>query len=94
ERIARPRLRAVTGDIGVRVVGALLLLPTASILIPLPSTNTVPGIGVAVAALGLIERDGLLVIGGLFLGLLWIALLAFFGLEAASLIKDFVLGGR
>ncbi len=90
ERIASPRLTSVTGRLGARLVGILLLVPTASILVPLPSTNTVPGIGVAIAALGLIERDGVLVILGLALGFAWVALLAFLGLEAASLIKDWL----
>ncbi|MEL7485666.1 MAG: exopolysaccharide biosynthesis protein [Pseudomonadota bacterium] len=91
EMIARPRFSAVTGRFGARIVGALLLIPAASILVPLPSTNTVPGIGVAIVALGLVERDGALIIGGLLIGFLWVGLLLFFGAEAASLIKDFVL---
>ena len=64
EKIARPRLKFMTGPTGARIVGALMMIPTASIMVPLPSTNTIPGIGVAVTSLGLIERDGLLVIGG------------------------------
>jgi hypothetical protein len=47
----------------------------------------VPGIGVAVASLGIIERDGVLVIVGLLIGLVWVTLLLFLGLEAASLIR-------
>ncbi len=92
ERFATPRLKPVTGHAGARIVGALLLVPTASILLPLPSTNTIPGIGVAVAALGLIERDGVLVILGLLIGFAWVALLGFLGLEAASLIKAWLTG--
>ncbi len=92
ESIARPRLKPVTGHGGARLAGLLLLVPTASILVPLPSTNTVPGIGVAVAAIGLIERDGVLVIGGLLIGFLWVALLLFLGAEAAQLIKDWLSG--
>jgi len=90
ERFARPRLRPVTGHLATRLVGLLLLVPTASILVPLPSTNTVPGIGVAIAALGLIERDGALVILGLVIGFIWVALLLTLGFEAASLIKDWL----
>ncbi|MEL7490151.1 MAG: exopolysaccharide biosynthesis protein [Pseudomonadota bacterium] len=90
EKLARPRLQFVTGPTGVRVVGFLMLLPTASIMVPLPSTNTVPGIGVAVTSLGLIERDGLLVILGLVIGFIWVGLLIFLGQEAASIIKDFI----
>ena len=90
EHVARPRLAAVTGRVGARLVGLLLLAPCASILVPLPATNTVPGIGVAIAALGLIERDGLLVILGILVGFIWIAALLIFGLEAASLMKAWV----
>ena len=92
EKLSTPRLTALTNRTGARVIGLLLLAPTASILVPLPSTNTVPGIGVAITAVGLIERDGLLVLLGLAIGFAWIGLLAFFGLEAASLIKDWLSG--
>ena len=92
ERVSTPRLKPVTSHLGARIIGVLMIAPMASILIPLPSTNTVPGIGVAVAALGLIERDGVLVILGLVIGLAWVALLAFLGLEAASLIKAWISG--
>ncbi len=88
ERIAKPRLGFITSHMGARVIGLLLLIPTASILVPLPSTNTVPGIGVAVASLGLIERDGLLVIAGLVIGFIWVFLLLFLGVEAATLLKE------
>ena len=87
EAIARPRALFVTGRTGARIAGALLLIPCASILVPLPATNTAPGIGVAIAALGLIERDGAIVILGIALGVAWVAFLGIFGLEAASLLK-------
>ncbi len=90
ERIASPRWRPVTGHLGHRLVGALMLIPIASILTPLPSTNTVPGIGVAITALGLIERDGLLVIAGLLVGFVWVMLLIFLGAEAVHLIRGWL----
>ncbi len=90
EWFARPRFIAATGHLGSRFVGAILLIPTASILVPLPLTNSVPGIGVAIASLGIIERDGVLVILGLLIGLAWVGLLLFLGFEAADLIKDWI----
>lgn len=97
ERLARPRLTFLTDGTGARFVGLLLLIPTASILVPLPSTNTAPGIGVAIASVGLLERDGLLVLGGLLFGLAWVALLVFaaifFGAEATDLIRNVIRGG-
>ncbi|MEL6372143.1 MAG: exopolysaccharide biosynthesis protein [Pseudomonadota bacterium] len=87
EAIAKPRFTVLTGHKGSRIVGLLLMAPCASILVPLPATNTVPGIGVAIASVGLLERDGVLVVLGLIIGFAWIAILLFFGLEAASLFK-------
>ena len=84
ERLAAPRLTFLSSGVGARIVGAVMLIPTASILVPLPSTNTVPGLGVAIASVGLLERDGLLILAGLFLGLLWVAGLIFLGGEAVS----------
>ena len=43
-----------------------------------------------IASVGLLERDGLLILLGLFIGLAWVFLLIFFGLEAASAIKAFI----
>ncbi len=75
ERLSHARLRFVTSDLGARIVGALLLIPCVSVLVPLPLTNTTPGVAVAIAAVGLIERDGLFVILGTIMGLAWVLLL-------------------
>ncbi len=90
ERFAHPRLRPVTGHGGARAIGAILLIPTISILVPLPATNAVPGMGVSIVALGLIERDGVLVILGLLVGVGWVVLLLTLGLEAATILKDWL----
>lgn len=90
ERLTAPRLTVLTDGVGARVVGALLLIPAASILVPLPLTNTTPGVGVGIAAVGLLERDGLLVLLGLIIGLAWVFVLVFFGAEAVSAAKDFI----
>ena len=79
EFIAGPRLARLSEGVGLRIVGGLLAIPCASILVPLPLTNSVPGLGVTIAALGLIERDGLLIILGLVIGLAWVALLVIGG---------------
>lgn len=94
EKLAKPRLRFLSDGFGARVVGALMLIPAASILVPLPSTNSVPAVGVGIASVGLLERDGLLILLGLFIGLAWVSLLlvaAFFGFEAISMLKDMLL---
>jgi hypothetical protein len=95
ERFARPRLRAVTGHGAARIVGALLVIPAVSILVPLIGTNTVPSIGIAITALGLVSRDGILVILGLLIGVLWpillFSLIAFLGVEGLEIAKAWLL---
>lgn len=79
EKLAHPRFASLTGDRATRIIGALLIVPCLSILVPLPLTNTVPGIGVALAAIGLIERDALFVVLGILGGLIWVAILVIGG---------------
>ena len=50
-------------------------------------TNTVPGIAVVIVAMGLLQRDGLLVIFGSIVGTAWIASLVFAGATLVSLIR-------
>lgn len=91
EKLAHERLAWITDQSATRIVGALLLIPCASILVPLPLTNTVPGIAVALAAVGLIERDGLFVLLGIIGGLIWVALLFIGGPALIYFVVDFVL---
>jgi hypothetical protein len=91
EQLAHPRFSGLTGDRSARIVGALLVVPCLSILVPLPLTNTVPGIGVALAAIGLIERDGLFVILGLITGLVWVAILVIGGPALIFFLVNFIL---
>ena len=53
-------------------------------MLPFPGTNSVPALGVGLVAFGLVQRDGLLVIIGLIIGIAWISLLLIGGV---SLIK-------
>ncbi|MEL6211160.1 MAG: exopolysaccharide biosynthesis protein [Pseudomonadota bacterium] len=90
EALSRPRLGALSRPPADRIVGLALLLFSASILVPLPGTNTVPGFAVVLVAMGLLQRDGLLVIGGSILGTVWIATLLFAGATITSLITGWL----
>jgi hypothetical protein len=90
ERFVRPRLLALSTRPLDRLVGASLTLFSLSILLPVPLTNTVPGIAVAIAAVGLIERDGLLVLAGLVVGFAWIALLSLGGAHLFFLLLGYL----
>lgn len=75
EHFAAPRLAFLSGPVAHRIAGAMFCLFCLSILVPLPLTNTTPGIALALASLGLINRDGLLVLAGVVLGTAWIIIL-------------------
>ena len=67
-----------------------------SVIIPLPLTNTIPSLGIALMAVGVIMRDGLAVIAGALIGMAWVALLCgiviFLGTDGIDLAKDFIKG--
>ncbi|MEM9969887.1 MAG: exopolysaccharide biosynthesis protein [Pseudomonadota bacterium] len=90
EAVSRPRFETLTRAPLDRIVGLALVLFSASILVPLPGTNTVPGFAVVVVAMGLLQRDGILVILGAILGTTWIASLVFAGATLASLIRGWL----
>lgn len=90
EAVSKPRLAFLTRRPLDRVVGVALVVFSASILVPLPATNTVPGFAVVVVAMGLLQRDGILVLIGAALGTAWIAALIFAGATLVSLIKGWL----
>ncbi|MFK7762878.1 MAG: exopolysaccharide biosynthesis protein [Roseobacter sp.] len=90
EAFSRPRQAQLTRAPLDRIVGLALVLFSASILVPLPGTNTVPGFAVVLISMGLLQRDGILVLVGMVLGTAWIASLIFAGATLASLIKTWM----
>lgn len=90
EAVSRPRLAVLTRPPVDRLLGIALVLFSASILVPLPGTNTVPGFAVVLISMGLLQRDGILVLVGSALGTLWIATLIFAGATLASLVKGWL----
>ncbi len=75
-RVSSPRMFAFTGTYvrpGVAVLGIVF---GVAMLIPIPFTNMVPSIGLAMICVGLLNHDGLLVVGGAVLGFIGLALLA------------------
>ncbi|MEM7056064.1 MAG: exopolysaccharide biosynthesis protein [Pseudomonadota bacterium] len=87
EALSRPRLGFLTRRPVSQIVGLALLLFSASIMVPLPGTNTVPGFAVVLVSMGLLQRDGILVVVGGVIGTVWIATLVFAGATVATLLK-------
>ncbi|MEL6958824.1 MAG: exopolysaccharide biosynthesis protein [Pseudomonadota bacterium] len=90
EAVSRPRLQALSYAPADRVVALGLVLFSASILLPIPATNTVPGFAVVIIAMGLLQRDGILILLGLVLGIAWIAALILAGATLVSLMMGWL----
>ena len=86
ETFARPRFLGLTAGFRERALGACVLLLGLVVIVPLPMTNAGPSLGVAVIAIGLMERDGVIVVLGVAVGILSIvAMLAFWAGALAGL---------
>ncbi len=92
ERFVKPRLEFITLGIFSHLIGICGLIMALSICVPLPLTNTVPSLGIALMAIGVIMRDGFAVIAGALIGLLWILALSmiiiFLGTEGITIAKE------
>jgi len=65
EKIFKPRLIYMTEDIGRRVIGIIVIPLALLILVPFPFSNLIPAFSILVLSLGLIEKDGLVVLIGI-----------------------------
>lgn len=78
EKLTRPRFPIFNTYIGEKLYALVALLCAISIAIPLPLTNFIPAGGIALMSLGLLSRDGAIVIAGI--------LLSFIGLAVTSIV--------
>lgn len=94
EILSKPRLEFITRGLFSHLIGVFGLIMALSICVPLPMTNTVPSLGIALMAVGVIMRDGLAVIAGALTGILWICalvmIIAFLGTEGIDFVKETV----
>jgi hypothetical protein len=91
EKILRPRLLFMSSQFSERVVGFFILLFSISVLLPIPLSNFVPGLGILIVSFGLLGKDGLVVIYGLVVGIIGITIsliVILFGVEVFVKIKD------
>lgn len=89
ERWSKPRIAFFETPLALRIIGILLIALALGLLIAAPIIGQIPlGIAVCLVGLGLVERDGVLVITGLVAGVGGVALsfgfvyAVFSGLEA------------
>jgi hypothetical protein len=65
ERLLRPRLLLLTAPLAQRGLGALMVILSVMIMLPIPLANTAPSIAIILIAIGLIERDGFFITAGI-----------------------------
>lgn len=65
ERLLRPRCALAVKPPMEYVVGAVCLLLAVVLALPIPLGNTLPALAISVLALGVLERDGIWILGGL-----------------------------
>ncbi|WP_339948218.1 exopolysaccharide biosynthesis protein [uncultured Albimonas sp.] len=74
ERVLKPRFPAPFAPGRERLLGALLLLISVTLFLPIPLSAWGPAISLLICAFGLIEQDGLVLLGGLAAGAISIAI--------------------
>lgn len=69
ERFSRPRMTFLDNPIAMRLMGVVIFVLALGLLFAPPFVGQIPlGIAVCLVGLGLVERDGLVVLGGLIIG--------------------------
>jgi hypothetical protein len=69
ELITRPRLRPMFAPMGERAIGVVCTLLALVLVLPIPLGNLAPGATVAILALALLQRDGILALAGYLMAL-------------------------
>ena len=86
ERLSRPRALAFTGATAERCVGFMVLVLGIILIFPIWGGNLPPAVAIAVMSIGLMDRDGLFVLGGLLFGVVAIMIVAAVIASGAALI--------
>lgn len=78
--ISKPRFEFMFKDRSLKIIGFFIFIFSVLILVPAPFTNFIPGLGIFIISFGILERDGLVILIGILVGLIGasIALTAIF----------------
>lgn len=94
EKILQPRLSFMISATAERIIGFFILIFSTFVLLPMPLSNFIPGLGVLLISFGLLGKDGLVVICGIIIGLVGIGIsvaAVLLGVEALYYVKDLFL---
>jgi hypothetical protein len=91
EKICKPRLAVVTEPVGKILIGLVILALGFIMILPIPFLgNMPPGFAASVIAIGMTERDGLIVLIGMLVSAIAIAVASVATWAAIVAIVDFV----
>lgn len=82
ERLIHPRLTVLADGPAEQLVGVLGTVLALTVMLPIPLGNTLPAVALICLSLGLIGRDGIWILAGLFVSGMSAALLAVAGWAA------------
>lgn len=82
ERLIHPRLSVLTAGPAEQLVGVLGTVLAVTVMLPIPLGNTLPAVALICLSLGLIGRDGIWILAGLFVSGMAATLLAVAGWAA------------
>jgi hypothetical protein len=74
EKYMKPRFAFTQSVYCEQFVGLISFIAATAVAIPLPMTNAIPALGITIMALGLMNRDGLIIIGGFFVSVIGTAI--------------------
>ncbi len=66
EKLLKPRWLPITSPAGECVLGLLMVVLSLIIALPIPGGNFLPGLSMSLIALGMLERDGIFLMGAVF----------------------------
>lgn len=92
EKFIRARITfAKSKTRGEQILGVICLVFAISIAVPLPMTNFLPGVGILLISIGLITRDGLVMLAGISVGIIGILVtstILYLGYEGFNLLLE------
>jgi hypothetical protein len=93
ERILKPRLLFMTSLLAERIIGIFTLVFSSFIVLPMPLSNFIPGLGILIISFGMLGKDGLVTIFGIVVGVIGVLISAaavILGVGAIHYIKNFL----
>lgn len=89
ERLLKPRITYITLEAWEKLVGLFAFVFTISIAIPLPLTNLPPGYGILIMSLGLLSKDGVMMVAGMIIGIIGVAITTMIIMMGADAVTTF-----